>query len=87
MTFHPEAPCSKDGILSVSFDNIPLASFSSNSLWLPRHAAQLSRLRQEVDELRRLVGTYEDSIQHKDGVITNLTTTIQKMVRYQNVRF
>ncbi|XP_065191097.1 centrosomal protein POC5-like isoform X2 [Sycon ciliatum] len=43
-----------------------------------RHAAKVSRLRHEMEELRQLTSTLEDSLKHKDQVIENLTQSLKK---------
>ena len=43
-----------------------------------RHAAEINAYLNEVDSLKELLHTYEQSITRKDDVINNLTLGLQK---------
>lgn len=43
-----------------------------------KHMAELQRLHSEMDSLRELLHTYEQSVERKDQVIANLTHALQK---------
>ena len=43
-----------------------------------RHAGDSSRLQSDMDSMRELLSTYEQSIQRKDQVISNLTAGLQQ---------
>lgn len=42
-----------------------------------RHAGELNTLRNEMEGLKELLSTYEISMERKDGVIANLTRSLQ----------
>ena len=46
-------------------------------LWLCRHVGEGTRLQNDLEALRELLATYEQSIQRKDQVISNLTNGLQ----------
>ena len=43
-----------------------------------RQAAEIRQLQDEMEEMKELLHTYEQTLSRKDQVITNLTTGIQK---------
>ena len=43
-----------------------------------RHAREVTSLQNELESMKELLHTYEQSIERKDDVITNLTRAMQK---------
>ena len=43
-----------------------------------RHAAEMNHLQNEIESMKELLHTYEQSIERKDEVISNLTRGMQK---------
>lgn len=43
-----------------------------------RHAADLEKVRNDMENLKELLHTYEQSVERKDQVIANLTNALQK---------
>jgi len=46
--------------------------------FLCRHAAEKNKLQNEIESLKELLMTYEQSIERKDQVISNLTRGMQR---------
>jgi len=47
------------------------------AIGMHRHIGEGTRLQNDLESLRELLATYEQSIQRKDQVISNLTTGLQ----------
>ena len=50
-----------------------------------RFASEKTRLQNEIESLKELLHTYEQSVQRKDQVISNLTQALQKQREKQEM--
>ena len=56
-------------------------------VYIFRHAAECTRLQNEIEHLKELLHTFELSIERKDAVISNLTQGMQKQKqKYEMLR-